>query len=169
MSARTISRLAALALLCSIAGGCTFYKAPKLTVHGVQLMNESNDGLVLEFDVDADNFNEEALPLEQIEYSLWLDNRRVFTGVRSPEATLRRLGTQQLRLPAVVNLNEHPRPTGVVPYRLSGTLKYRTPGEIPDILYDSRVWRPSVDFSDSGEIDFDTADLEPVTTADAQR
>lgn len=169
MSARTISRLAALALLCSIAGGCTFFKAPKLTVHGVQLMNESDDGLVLEFDVDADNFNEEALPLEQIEYSLWLDNQRVFTGVRSPEATLRRLGTQQLRLPAVVNLNEHPRPTGVVPYRLSGTLKYRTPGEIPEILYDSRVWRPSVDFSDSGEIDFDTADLEPVTTADAQR
>ncbi len=140
--------------LCSFLTACTSYSAPTLDVAAVKLGNQTPQGLVIDFTLDADNSNSESLPLQSVRYTLYLNGEPVFTGYRSPEATLRRFGTQQITLPAVVALGERrARPTGRAAYRLEGTLEYVTPGEIARILYDSEIQRPTVAFATQGELD----------------
>lgn len=143
--------LGAIALL---VGGCTSYTAPKLTVTSATLTEESPTGLVISFLIAAENSNRDQLLLRDISYTLWLDGERAFSGSRSPEATLARLAIQQLRIPAAVPIDaDHPRPVGPVPYRISGTLTYVTPSKLMEVLYDSGLPPPTVDFSDEGTID----------------
>jgi hypothetical protein len=40
-----------------------------------------------------------------------------------------------------------------VPYRLSGTLQYITPGALAELLFDTGVSQPDVSFVQSGTID----------------
>ncbi len=140
--------------------GCTSYAPPKLEVVEAALAAETPDGLVISFALDAANDNAVELPLRQVRYRLALDGRRVFEGVRSPEATLRRYGSQRIVFPAVVALGPEgdtgagrTRPTGEVAYRLEGELMYTTPGQIARILFDAGVSRPSVAFAREGRID----------------
>ncbi len=150
---RTRSILGAVAP-CALLGACSSYKAPELSVAEVRLKDETPSGYVLEFDLDTRNDNSEPLPLREVRYSLTLDGRPVFTGVRSAQATLRRFGTQRISLPAAVALEpgESP-PDGVIGYALVGELSYVTPGQIARILFDTRVRRPRVSFRKQGELD----------------
>lgn len=109
--------------------------------------------------LDAQNTNDVPLPLREIEYTLDIDGRRVFAGTRSAEATLRSMGVQSIRLPAVVQLSGEQAALGNVRYQLAGTLKYVTPGQVAEVLFDSGVRVPSVDFSGSGDIDLGAATL----------
>jgi hypothetical protein len=144
-----------LALTLPLLGGCALYASPRLTVTDAQLTDESSDGLVVTFTVAATNPNRVQFPLRSITYSLWLDGRRVFTGSRSPEATLARLSVQELTLPAAVPLGtDSPRPAGVIPYRLTGELTYITPGKLAEVLFDSGVPAPTTSFSEEGTVDF---------------
>jgi hypothetical protein len=146
--------LLALAAMLPALGGCAVYTAPKLSVTGASLTDESPDGLVITFLIAAENSNREQLPLRDIAYTLDLDGRRVFSGSRSPEATLARLAVQELRLPAAVALDaEHPRPRGEVSYRIEGTLTYVTPGKLAEVLYESGVPAPTASFSHTGTVD----------------
>lgn len=161
-----LARSAALAIAL-LLGGCNVYSSPRLEVIGVTPAERTPDGVSMVFTVDARNDNDEPLPLRDVEYTLDLDGERVFAGTRSAEATLRRNGTQQVRLPAVVRLDDHPNLAGVAAggrarYRLSGTLRYVTPGQIAEILFDSGVRVPSVDFTSDGELDLSGAkDVKP--------
>jgi len=145
-----------------VLAGCSSVSSPKLTVTSAAPMGRSDEGVALAFMVDAENPNESALPLRTIEYTVMLDGRPVFAGTRSPEATLRRLGTQQIVLPAVVRLADHPwlaaglASAGKVPFRIEGRLTYVAPGQIAEILFDSGVSVPTSTFSGAGEIDFGT-------------
>lgn len=145
------------ALLLALApalGACSSYSRPALEVAGARLAEESADGLVIEFLVDARNDNDVALPLRSLEYTVDLDGRRVFRGVRSPEATLRRLGERRLTLPAAIPLGpSDPRPVGLRDFRVAGTLTYQTPGELAEVLFDTGVRRPEAGFASSGRID----------------
>jgi hypothetical protein len=134
---------------------CTSYRAPAFAVAEVRPGERTSEGVAMVFTLDAKNENDVALPLRDVQYTVELDGKKVFTGTRSAEATLRRLGTQQVTLPAVVNLasDSVPRTTGRVPYRISGTVTYVTPGQIAEILFDTGVRVPTVGFASSGEVD----------------
>jgi hypothetical protein len=145
-------RLLGLLLLIPLAG-CA-YAPPQLSVTQARITDESEQGVVVTFRIDALNANSVELPLREIHYTLAVGGKPVFYGVRSPEASLRRLGTQQISFPAVIPLNpDQPPPAGKVPYSIDGTLDYTTPGEFAQTLFDTGVRRPSVRFHQSGTID----------------
>lgn len=136
-----------------LLGGCSSYEAPNLKVMEARVTERSGEGVVLTFTIDAENPNEESLPLRDVQYRVTLDGREVFSGKRSAEATLRRYGTQQIRLPAVVAMSEPGASAAAANYRIEGTLWYTTPGEIAEILFDAGVRQPSVGFSGEGKAD----------------
>lgn len=148
MSPRTTLLLLPFALL----PACSRYAAPQLALSNAAVTEQSPDGTVLAFTFDARNTNEVELPLHEVRYTLSLDGREVFRGVRSPEATLRRLGTQRITIPAVIPSAAHAA-TGVVPYTLQGDLTYSTPGQIERVLFDINIRRPDVAFRHEGTID----------------
>ncbi|MCW5776511.1 MAG: LEA type 2 family protein [Phycisphaeraceae bacterium] len=140
---------------CLALGGCSSARAPSLSVSEVHVIERTSEGVAVEFVLDAENPNQVELPLRQVFYSLTVDGRRVFTGERSAEATLRRDGTQQIRLPAVVPLGTGDGALrGIHPYRLHGTMRYVTPGAFAEAMFEAGLNRPSISFSDSGTIDF---------------
>jgi hypothetical protein len=142
-----------------MSGGCgSSYAAPKLRVTNATVAERTDAGVVLDFTVEADNVNEEALPLREVRYDVYVDQRKVFSGYRSPEATLRRFGTQQVRLPAVIATGPgQTPPSGTASYRVVGTLVYFTPGSIAEILFENDLRKPSVSFSEDGQVDLSAA------------
>lgn len=166
----TVSRCVC-ALACVVLAmasvGCSRYGAPTLRVAEARVTERTQEGVSIDFLLEAINENEVALPLKSIEYTLTLDGRRVFRGTRTPEATLRRFGVQTLRLPVAFPLErEGARLAGETPYRLEGRIVYLTPGELADVLFDARLYRPSVSFRERGRIDFgpDASTIESVET-----
>lgn len=149
-------RVALAVVAVAVLSGCTSYRPPEFDVAAVRPTERTDEGVAMVFELDAKNPNDVALPLREVDYTVELDGRTVFKGTRSAEATLRRQGTQQVRLPAVVNLTgsgEHPATTGRVPYTIKGTVTYVTPGQIAELLFDTGVRVPTVEFSDSGVVD----------------
>jgi len=110
--------------------------------------------MVIDFTLSASNANEVDLPLERVRYTVRLNGERVFTGTRSAEATVRRLGTQDFVLPAAIDLERFDLPAGEVPYEITGSVVYVTPGEIAQILFDAGVRRPRSSFRKRGTLDF---------------
>lgn len=135
--------------------GCTASTPPAVRVMRVDVGERTADASVLRITLDAENRNDTELPLEELRYAVRLDGREVFRATRAPEASLRRLGTQKLTIPAVV-------PSALMPttdarFEITGELQYRRPGEISRILYDNRLWRPSATFADQGVINLTPA------------
>jgi hypothetical protein len=154
MITRTLAMPIGLALALGLLAGCSKYRAPTLTVREAAITQRTDEGAVVRFTLDARNTNQVELPLKSMSYRLSLDGREVFRGFRSPEATLRRLGTQQITLPAVVSLEDQALLAGPVRYRIEGSLTYVTPGSVAEILFDAGVRRPTVAFSDAGTLTF---------------
>src|ERR1051326_568555 len=100
--ARAAALMGVLALVVGAGGGCSSYSAPTLRVSGVKVKERTEAGGGLDFALEATNRNEIELPLREVRYSVTLDGKPVFSGVRSPEASLRRLGVQTIHVPAVV-------------------------------------------------------------------
>jgi len=169
---QTTLRALALLILGAIAGlgaGCGSYSPPVLSVSSVEPTERTPDGCAMLFTLDAQNNNEDALPLRTVEYQLDLNGRQVFSGTRSAEATLRRLGTQKLKLPAVVPLTAETRfvAEGSSHYRLSGSLYYVTPGRLAETLFDAGVRVPSVSFAFEGDVDLSKAEVVAPTTPES--
>lgn len=156
---------AAVCALAGIAGGCTSYSSPKLSLAGIENVEETPEGLVLRVRLRAENENEVALPLREVDYTAKVgegSSALTFSGRRSPEATLRRKGSQDIVLPVALRLTRAdggasggagPRPTGVVPFSLSAELTYITPGALAEVLFDADVRRPVASVSASGMVD----------------
>ncbi len=150
----------------AVLGGCTRYSAPGLTVSQVGVKERTASGVVLDFTLQASNHNEVELPLREVRYSVSLDGKEVFRGVRSPEASLRRLGVQTIHIPAVVPVDQ--APTGPARYVLAGDLGYTTPGQFAQVLFDIKVRRPNVAFREEGEVEMGAGkDASPATPAPA--
>lgn len=134
-------------------GGCSSYTAPTLEVLDARVVERTEEGAIVQFVVKATNQNNNPLPLRDTRYTLELNGEQVFSGIRSPEATLRRQGEQQVVLPAAVpNSMLGSLADGTARYRLSGSLMYVTPGAFAELLFDTGVRRPSVGFSDEGTL-----------------
>lgn len=136
-------------LVACVLGACSSYPSPTLTVTDARVTQTTDSGSVITFSVDAANSAEVALPLKTLDYAVYLNDREVFRGTRSPEATLRRFGTQKISFPAVVT---GPAPAAGTPYRVEGVLGYVAPGEIAAILFDYDIERPTVGFKAEGTL-----------------
>lgn len=171
---RALARCAA-ALTAFAVAACSPYKAPTLTVADAKATQETDAGLALAFTLDARNENNVALPLREVRYELDISDsdqdsslKRVFTGIRSPEASIRRLGEQPVVLPTVIRLRDEngnplPRPVGIHAFRLWTKLTYITPGALAEVLFDTGVRRPDVTITQTGRLDFGPGPGAPVT------
>lgn len=128
--------------------GCSG-SAPKVDSVGVSRGAAKSDAEALEFTLNMRNDNADGVPLRTVDYTLDIDGRRVFSGIRSAEATVPAKGEQVVRLPAAfegVQLRPGTR------YRLSGSYTYVLPGAFAEALFDSGVRVPSASFAAEGEI-----------------
>lgn len=146
-----------LTALCVPLAGCWSTPAPTISVVSMTPGDSTPDGSLLILELQAQSTAEDQLPLTEVRYTVSLDGKQVFSGFRSPQATLRRFGSQRLVLPAVV-------PVGAAiggAYEVEGTLTYVEPGTIAGVLLDFGVRTPSVDFSGTGVL---AARAAPITT-----
>ena len=136
--------------------GCAGIRAPGFEVLSVALESETDEAFVLDFTLRATNDNDEAVPLREIRYTLTLEGKRVFSGVRSAEVTLPPGGVQIITLPASVLIAEGvPTPDDErADYRLAGAVTYLAPGSIAELLFDANVRRPTAHFADAGVLEF---------------
>lgn len=143
-------------------GGCSLQPAPQISLVDARVAQRTEDGVVVEFDLEARNPGEVALPLKRVDYELLIDGRRVFEGSRSPEATLRRFGTQALRLPAVVGRDAGAELiSGTRAVQLRGRVSYVEPDKLSEILFDTGIREPSVRLAGTRTLDFDAPIVEP--------
>lgn len=149
-------------LLVGLAGaGCNSTQQPRLHVVDARIGEQTSDGVVIEFTLEGENANAVELPLREVTYALEVDGRRVFSGQRSAEATLRRLGSQRFLLPAVVPAAEVQGTLEGSSYRVSGSAVYLAPGAIPELLFDTGLSRPTVSFAGRGELSAGGASTSP--------
>ena len=129
------------------AVGCSSAVPPRFSVVSVAERERTDEAVVLDFTIGAENRNEEALPLERATYSLSLDGRRVFEGQRLARVTVPRFGEQRLVLPVVVPADAVPLSrfdaTGEMRYELDGEIEYQTPGRLAEFLFDVNLRRPT--------------------------
>ena len=129
------------------AVGCSSAVPPRFSVVSVAERERTDEAVVLDFTIGAENRNEEALPLERATYSLSLDGRRVFEGQRLARVTVPRFGEQRLVLPVVVPADAVPLSrfdaTGEMRYELDGEIEYQTPGRLTEFLFDVNLRRPT--------------------------
>ncbi len=139
--------------LASLGYGCGRLTHPEVSVAAVTMTEESAAGYVLEFALEARNDNPQPLRLGEVRYSLTLDGRPVFSGVRSAQATLARYSAQRILLPAAVALAPGVSPPeGGVRFGLQGNIAYQAPGAIAQVLFDTAVRRPRAPFREEGEL-----------------
>ena len=131
--------------------GCT-YKAPRVSVAGAQITATSTEAIVVTFDLLVANPNARTLELDELRYTLTIEGREVYTGRRRAGANLSILGEQRIALPAVVPATE--ASATPLPCTLRGWLRYRTPGQIAQRLFDTGVRRPKVGFRYDGRIEW---------------
>ena len=144
--------LATIPLLACFLGACGS-QSPTIRVLSAQLAERTDQGAVIQFVIEADNPNEDALPLQDVTYSVDLDGKTVFSGTRSAESTIRRFGRQQVRLPAAFAVPQGTSLPPVAHYRISGDVVYVVPGAIAETLFDQEVIRPSASFSGEGTVE----------------
>lgn len=149
--------------------GCDAYRAPALSVASAEAIERTPDGVSILFTLDAQNDNDTQLPLREVEYRVDLNGRQIFSGTRSAEATLRRHGIQQIKLPASAPITSDTADLqGPGRYIIAGTLYYITPGQLAETLFDAGVRKPSVSFTFSGDIDLSKATFVQPASASTQ-
>lgn len=148
--------LSVLAAVACLSTGCIRQASPPmLTVTDARVIDRTQEVAVVQFDIEAENTNDIALPLRELRYELVVEGDTIFSGSRSPEATVRRFGSQSISVPVVIPLDELPETSvnGGVPYRLRGRVTYIIPGALAELLFDTNVRRPTVGFEDRGTLD----------------
>ena len=86
----------------------------------------------------------------------------MFNGRRAAERTLPAGDTQQILLPATVPLEALQGATNPR-YVLSGQIEYSKPGALADTLFDAKLVRPKIAFSDRGTLALDGVAGVPAT------
>ncbi len=154
-NAGVAASLAGMVVLAAGAAGCG-QRSPRVAVAAVTLGDSSDEALVLQFQLDLVNRGSEPLELREFRYRLSVDGKQVFQGRRAAEATLGASATRRMGVPAVLRYDRvgwtaTDRPAEV-PYTMSGSLLYVSPGELAEILFDTGVRKPTVDFGGKGTI-----------------
>jgi len=96
--------------------------------------------------IAAANRTEAPMPLRRVDYTVSVDGGAPIAVTRSALATVHSLSTQTLELPV-------PAGPGAKTYSISGEVVYLPARKFWKVMYDEEIYRPSVSFSFSGEID----------------
>jgi len=145
-------------------GGCSSQPAPDLRVIGAEVTDRTDAGLVVLFTVEAENSTGVEVPLRDVEYTVSLHGKPIFTGTRSAQATIRRYGVQDFQLPAAIPAAQATQLSGTVPYTVSGTVTYQVPGVLAKALFDMDVLRPSTGFEGRGVVEVKQASVQAQPT-----
>lgn len=133
--------------------GCSSYQPPKFEAVGVREIERSDNDAVIAFRVQATNPNRDPMELGPVTYTLsFSGDQDVFTGVRSPQSTLHTYSSHVFELPAVVPASIAGG-TGEITYQLRGSVVYKNPGALADVLFDSEFIVPEATLNLSGMID----------------
>lgn len=162
MTRSALLSFVALALLTPLVG-CAGFSAPRISVVDARVVEQTEQGVAVDFVLEGANANSEELPLQVVRYTLAIDGERVFSGERMAEATLRRFGTQTFILPVAAEWDDLPGKgaPGTRRYRLAGTLQYIAPGALAEVFFDTGMRRPSVRFAAEGELTLSAPPEEP--------
>lgn len=140
----------ALGAWCCWVAGCSGITDPTLRVVDAQVVERTDEAVVVHFIVEGENKNAEEIPLLRAEYAVSFDGREVFRATRSPEATLRRSGVQRFTLPASVPTSAMGASTAR--WRLSGSVSYVIPEQIAETLLDIGFPNPTAGVQGEGEL-----------------
>lgn len=154
-NAGVAASLAGMVVLAAGVAGCG-QRAPMVAVAAVTLGDSSDEALVLQFQLELVNRGSEPLRLREFRYQLSVDGKPVFQGRRAAEATLGAGATRRMQVPVVLRYDRvgwtaTDRPAEI-PYTMSGSLLYVSPGELAEILFDTGVRKPTVGFGGKGTI-----------------
>ncbi len=123
-------------------------KDPKLTVVSVVVERQTADGVALAITIDAENPNEEALPLMMARYTVKLDGGASVSLEESVHRTLPGSGTQKFVLTAALPLGKGE--TGEALWGrtcvVRGSVVYDPPGIVRRFLRETQVPAPTVSF-----------------------
>ncbi len=128
---------------CSIVREATNFEPPAMEVVSVRVepgdnANGGNGLSVVRFEVLAQNPNKQAVPLEDIAYSVSANGTSVFSGVRSAQRTIPPYGVMRFELPATVASE-----VASGELTLASVVSYRKPGALADTLYGLDLVKPS--------------------------
>jgi len=137
-----------------ISTGCSSVREPRFETMGVRQIERTQTRTVYGFMVKATNPNKEPLPLREVSYTITLDNTHTFTGIRSPETTLHTYGEHTFELPAVFELAPDEL-SGIIDYKLNGSVKYVKPGKLAEVMFDSKISVPKAGFHLRGQVNVD--------------
>lgn len=152
MNTRSAAIPAFMILVCALLSACTFVKSPEVEHLGVREISLEEGRAVYGFRFRATNPNRDPIPLGEVTYTLTMNGEEVFSGVRSPQATLDAYGDREFEVPAVIDRTVVAL-EGIVDYRINGELTYIPPGRFAKELFRTRVSVPSVSFSEVGRVD----------------
>lgn len=148
---RPAIRLASAALApLALLAGCA-HDPPVVMLREARLVDRTAEGAVVEFTFQADNDDHRAFPLRDAWCTLRLGGREVATVHRSPEATLRRMGSQTFAIPIAIPAAS--LPTGPTAFEVWGEVTYLVPGPLSEAMHDSGVRTPAVGLRGEGTID----------------
>jgi len=136
--------------LCAFLGACSFGQAPRIEVVSATIDESSSDGASIDIGLKLSNANDEPIPLIEFDYTVSLDGMRVYDGRRAALATISKGSERTLTVPAVIIYENTAWRAGAGAQprvSIAGTLKYRTPGTVADLLFDFGVRKPKVRFS----------------------
>lgn len=135
--------------------GCSKTATATVSIVGVALAAQTEDGVVLQFQLDAGANVDKPIALKEVKYTVSLDGQVVFSGTRYAEATVTSELSQVIEIPAPIAAGSVDWPlTGVRPYRISGSVAFLRPGPVGELLYDMGLKRKRVRFAESGGLDF---------------
>jgi len=143
-----------LTLAVAAAGGCQtttgswtlgLVQSPSAAVQSVELTEVSEAGAAAHVVVELTNPNDVPLPLPIANYRVRLGETD-YKGDSHPNATIPANGSQRIALPFAVS----GQPGGK--YRVTGSITYRPPGEIRQLLTDIGIPLPWITLNASGDV-----------------
>lgn len=146
------------ALLLASAAGCRLterfkvhhVRPPVAKVTAVTVTERTDEAVRLEITIELTSVGDLALPLVDAKYTVNAAGAAPATFSSNPNRTLPAGGSQTITLPAVLTTAE-----GLsvgTPATVTGSIVYEPPGEIRQLMTESKVPLPSVSFRYSGQL-----------------
>ncbi len=141
-------------LVAGATGGCSMPRplsAPKAQVRDVSVVEQTNQGARVEAVVLLTNPNKTALPLVESSYSLTVSGAGTYEWSDQVHRTLPASGRQVVVLPAVL-ATEGVDVRGRE-YEIDGSIIYKPPGQIRQLMTEAKIPLPRVHFSGKGQLE----------------
>ncbi|MFW5682489.1 MAG: hypothetical protein ACOC1G_05730 [Phycisphaeraceae bacterium] len=143
-------RYCLLMTLClAVVSGCGTAGSPHGRVLDAALVEETPDGSRIEFVVELENPREEHYPLVEARYSLEVIGAGTFWFTEYPIQALPGNGTQRLLLAGALPATD----LAGRQWRVNGAVSYKPGGELRQVLTDSGIPLPVVNFDGRGKLE----------------